>query len=72
MDERMKEYTEKEIVKLVEEEYGPNQGNGLFGRMAWHAEHRAKLRRKMPFKVKAKPASQATPSSFSKHWKNTQ
>jgi hypothetical protein len=68
----MKEYTEKEIVKLVEQEYGPNQGSGLFGRMAWHAEHRAKLKKKTPFKRKASPPSQAKPSSFSEFWKDTQ
>ncbi len=67
----MKEYTEKEIVRLVEQEYGPNQGSGLFGRMAWHAEHRAKLKKKTPFKLKAKPESQANPSSFSEFWKKT-
>jgi hypothetical protein len=68
----MKEYTESEIVKLVEEEFGPNQGSGLFGKMAWHVEHRAKLKKKMPFKLKAGPEPQAKPSSFSKFWKRTQ
>lgn len=65
----MQEYTEKEIIKLVEEEYGPNQGSGVFGRMAWHAHHRAKLKKKTPFKLKARPASQAMPSSFAEFWK---
>jgi hypothetical protein len=68
----MKEYTEKEIVKLVEQTFGPNEGSGLFGRMAWHLEHEKKLKKIMPFRRKARPESQAKPGSFSEFWKNNQ
>lgn len=68
----MKKYTEKEIVKLVEEEYGPNKGSGLFGKMAWHVEHEKKLMKTKPFARKATPETQAKPSSFSEFWKKTQ
>lgn len=67
-------YTEKEIFKLTLEHFGPNAGEGVFGKLAWYTVHRRKLISKLNItkdQIQAEPASQAAPSSFSEFWKKT-
>lgn len=42
-NEELKSLSEKQLHQLIEETYGPNKGNGLFGRMAWFYAHKNKL-----------------------------